>query len=401
MLHSTNFGHNFPINYPMNFSGKLSIKIIIKDDYVRADGTSALFIQCFLNGRKRIPLNISVKPSDFDKKKQRLLLKAKYSNDYNLIIEKALADINKIEVSYRLSGVPLTLEKLLEEYENPSSRLDFCKFWELEMTNQKDKLKKDTYRQQMTMLSKLKGFKKELCFYEIDQAFIDKLTTYLKLNLNNNENTISSFIKSFKKYLQIANKKGIITPILSTDIKRKSFTSSREFLLPEELVKLNSYFHLEFINATHKSILARFLFSCFTGLRISDIQKLNNDNFNGDFLFFTSEKTSKIQKMKLNNSAMTFIDENSIFNGNFTGEYINRELKFIAKACGITKNISFHVARHTFATNFLLSGGDVVQLQKLLGHSKITETMIYVHIVESITNEQIMSMDDILKPKPI
>jgi len=105
--------------------------------------------------------------------------------------------------------------------------------------------------------------------------------------------------------------------------------------------------------------------------------------------------------MKLNNSALTFIDENSIFNGNFTGEYINRELKFIAKACGITKNISFHVARHTFATNFLLSGGDVVQLQKLLGHSKITETMIYVHIVESITNEQIMSMDDILKQKPI
>lgn len=94
---------------------------------------------------------------------------------------------------------------------------------------------------------------------------------------------------------------------------------------------------------------------------------------------------------------MSFIDPEVIFFGNFTPEYINRELKFIAKVCNIKKNISFHVARHTFATNYLLSGGNVVNLQKLLGHSKITETMIYVHIVESITDVEIMNMDDILK----
>jgi site-specific recombinase XerD len=185
------------------------------------------------------------------------------------------------------------------------------------------------------------------------------------------------------------------------DIKNRQFKSDRVFLTVDELVKLHNYFNMEFINATHKAILARFLFSCFTGLRISDIQKLTIDNIGGDMLFFTAEKTGKIQKIMLNETALSFIDPEVVFYGKFTGEYINRELKFISKACGISKRISFHVARHTFATNYLLSGGNVVNLQKLLGHSKITETMIYVHIVDSMTNTEIMSMDEILKPKPI
>jgi site-specific recombinase XerD len=112
-----------------------------------------------------------------------------------------------------------------------------------------------------------------------------------------------------------------------------------------------------------------------------------------------SEKTGKLQRMKLNDSALSYIDPEVIFYGTFTDEYINRELKFIAKACGITKSISFHTSRHTFATNFYMATRDVVQLQKILGHSKITDTMIYVHIVDSITDIQIMSMDDILKDK--
>ena len=390
--------NNFPLNYPMNFSGKLTAKIIIKDDYVRADGTSALFVQVFLSGeRKRIPLNISCRPIDFDKKKQRMKSGEYFANDYNLIIEKALADINKIEVNYRLGNQVLTLEKLLLEYQNPTSRLDFCKFWELEMESQKDKLKAGTYRQQITMLNKLKAYKKVLYFYEIDEAFLDKIKHYFKTELKNNDNTIASFIKSFKKYLHLANKKGIVTPVLFDEIKNKQFSSDRCFLTVDEIRRLNEYFQMDFINATHKSILARFLFSCFTGLRISDIQKLSPDNFENDMLFFTSEKTTKIQKIKLNQSALSFIDPEVIFYGSFTGEYINRELKFIAKACGITKKISFHVARHTFATNYILSGGNVVNLQKLLGHSKITETMIYVQIVDSLQEKEIMSMDEILK----
>lgn len=391
---------HFPTSFPMNFSGKLTAKIVMKKDYVRTDGTCALYLQIFLNKeKKKVPCNISVKPEEFDLIKQRVKSKKPQHRDYNLIIEKMLADINRIEINYRLSGIPLTLSKLLEEYENPSSRTDFITFWENEMIRQKDILKSTTYRQQMTMLNKTKDFKNPLPFHEINEDCIQDLKTYCKKKLKNTDSTISSLIKSFKKYLHIANRRGIVTPISFEDIKNKQFRGNRTFLSPDEIVKLHDFWESSYISDNYKSILDRFLFSCFTGLRFSDIKMLTEDNIIEKTIVFTAAKTGKFQRIPMNRSCKKFIHPKKIFKDDFTNEYINRELKEIAKLLGIRKKISFHVARHTFATNFLICGGRVEHLQKILGHSKITDTMIYVHIVENITDIQIHNMDDILKKK--
>ena len=151
----------------------------------------------------------------------------------------------------------------------------------------------------------------------------------------------------------------------------------------------------------HKNMLSMFLFSCFTGLRFSDVSKLTKENIFSEDIVFTSEKTGKFQRIPLNNSAKRYLDPIDIFKGNYTNEYFNRELKEIAKIVGIRKKITFHVSRHTFATNFLSCGGRVEHLQKLLGHSKIEDTMIYVHIVEILTNSQIKLMDKIFKKSSV
>jgi integrase/recombinase XerD len=393
---------HFPMNFPMNFSGKLTAKIVMKKDYVRADGTCKLYLQVFLNKeKKKIPCNIWVKPVEFDEVKQRIKPKHPLYKDYNLIIEKMLSDINTIEINYRLSGIPLTLTTFLTEFQNPTSNIDFIAFWENEMIRQKDILNPSTYRQQMTMLNKTKDFKSPLPFYEINEDYIQDLKTHCKKKLKNTDSTVSSLIKSFKKYLHIANKRGIVTPINFDDIKNKQFRGNRTFLSPEEIVKLDAYWKSEFIIDKYKSILDRFLFSCFTGLRISDIKNLKEDNIIENTIVFTSQKTAKFQRIPMNLSCKKYIHPTIIFKDNFTDEFMNRELKDIAKLLGIRKNISFHVARHTFATNFLICGGRVEHLQKILGHSKITDTMIYVHIVENITDIQIHNMDDILIKKPL
>jgi len=79
------------------------------------------------------------------------------------------------------------------------------------------------------------------------------------------------------------------------------------------------------------------LFFCFTGLRIPDIQNISENNFIGDFLAFKSQKTGNFQKIKLHESARKFVNDKNEFNGNYTNEHINRELKSIAKSCGIKK----------------------------------------------------------------
>lgn len=390
-------GNYFPINFPEFMNGKLTMKVVIKSDYVRFDGTCALYVQIFLDKeRKRLPLNIYVDPKNFDKVRQRIKSTDKFYKDFNLVIEKKLADINTIEVNYRLSNKILTLSLLLDELNNPTARIDFIKFWTDEMKRQKEILRPGTYRQQMTMLNKVKDFRPTLYFYEINDNLIQDLKAHCKKKLKNSDATIATLIKSFKKYLHIANKKGIITPISFNDIKNKSFLGNRTFLMPEELQKFNEYWESSFIKPAHKNILSQFLFSCFTGLRFSDVIKLVPDNLIENTVVFTAEKTGKFQRVTLSQSAKKYIGKKPIFNEIFTNEYVNRELKDIAATLGIRKKITFHVSRHTFATNFLICGGRVEHLQRILGHSKITDTMIYVHIVDQITDIQICNMDEIL-----
>ena len=158
---------NYPINYPNKMSGTLTHKIIQKRDYIRVDGTAALYVQIFLDGkRKKLPLNINVPPKMFDIKKQRIKGSSQIAKDYNLIIGKKIADINNIAVSYRLSGRYLNLEKLIEELTNPTAKIDFIKFWEQQLEKQKDLLKPGTFRQQKSTITKIKKFRNSILFHD-------------------------------------------------------------------------------------------------------------------------------------------------------------------------------------------------------------------------------------------
>lgn len=380
---------------PMKNSGKLNCKVRLRNDYTKIDGLRNVYIQITLNRKvKRIGLDFSVLEKDFNAVLQRVKSSNKFYKDYNLLIEKKLADINTIEVNYRLAGKIITLEDLDAELNNPTARIDFVKFFEAELEKQKNILKPGTYRQQLSVLSKIRTYKSQIYFYEINEQFVNDFKAYCKAKLKNTENTISTTIKSFKKYLHLAETTGIRCNISFSDIKNKSFKGNRTFLEFEEIQKLDEYWCSSFIPNIYKNILGRFLFSCFTGLRFADVSKLTEENFLGDYLVFTAEKTGKFQRIKINDTAKKYLYDN-FFKINSTNEYTNRELKKIAKNCGISKRVTFHVSRHTFATNFLICGGRVEHLQKLLAHSKIEETMLYVGIVENHTNSQIMNMDDI------
>jgi integrase len=396
-----NTGNYVPVNYPKDISGKLTTKVKLKRDYVRKDGTCAIFIQVFLDKeRKRIPLDISVKPKEFDDKKQRVKGNSQIAKDYNLLIGQKLSDINKIAVNYRLAEIYLSLDKLVEELNNPSSKTDFLIFYENELENQLGLIGKSTYLQQKSTLKKLRKFRDKIFFQDIDEDLITEYRKFERVTLKNTDVTLQTSLKNIKKYLHLANKKGIKTKLTYDKIKVKRMVGNRTFLEPSEIKLLDEYWSSKFVSPKHKNVLSRFLFSCFTGLRISDIQNLTVDNLIGDFIALSlkSVKTKKFLKIKLNKSARKYIneEENNLFVGTYSDQKINEYLKEIAKVCGITKLLTFHVGRHTFATNFLIMGGRVENLQRILDHSQIKDTMVYVHIVDSIMNDDIDNMDSIL-----
>lgn len=175
----------------------------------------------------------------------------------------------------------------------------------------------------------------------------------------------------------------------------------RNFLTEPELKKIKTYYEKKYFNDMQRKVLRTFLFSCFTGLRYSDVKVLKFDNFIDDFIVLVPQKTSYMDKkikIPLCQSAKELVNwdrkTRKVFDM-YCSQHINRELKKICEGVGIKKNITFHAARHTFATMYLRQTKDLAGLQKLLGHANISETMIYAHALDDDIQQNIKSLDSV------
>ena len=132
-----------------------------------------------------------------------------------------------------------------------------------------------------------------------------------------------------------------------------------------------------------------FLFGCYTGLRFSDIQRITWEDIKEDAsngkLYFNIEmkKTKDYVKGYLSQKALATMGTRAkgcIF-PRVSPCYVDTMLKETAKAVGINKNISFHTSRHSFAVNLLANGLDIYSVSRLLGHTDIKTTQIYLEMI--------------------
>ena len=386
------------LHYLSRFHSEASIikamkySFFLKTDYKNKDGKYPLYLNLYIhNQRKRIPIDIYITEKDWDSKKQ--IVKNPKLSDFNLLINEIRAQINKIEIQFRLNNQVLTVEKCTELLRRPDLSVDFIYFMEYEM-NLKT-MESGTKRNHKAILAKLKEFKKSILFGEINDLFIQKYRKYL-VSKKNSEVTVDSNVKVIKHYIKLAKKRGYVINIDIEDIKIKQHRSNRTNLSMEEVEKMSQYYFSKFIPDHHKKTLGYYLFNCMTGQRIEDLLKMKREDLNDNFFNFWNQKSKKQQILKTNETCKKILAyDERLFIDKITSKTINETIKIIASFLGIRKNISAHVARHTFATNYLRMGGKVENLQILLGHSKIETTMIYVHIVES----EIVDTMDILTIK--
>ncbi len=180
----------------------------------------------------------------------------------------------------------------------------------------------------------------------------------------------------------------------------------RPFLTDNELSNIETYFlPIERL----ERVRDLFIFSCYTGIAYIDIMNLTNDNIlkgidGNDWIFTNRQKTkspvkvpllAKAQELvhKYQNHPMTMVTE-TLFPV-ITNEKVNLYLKEIAEACGLKKNLTFHMARHTFATTVTLSNGVPIEtVSKLLGHSKIASTQVYARVIERKISEDMQVLKD-------
>lgn len=367
--------------------GKLTI--YINASYKKKDGTTSVHIYTYLL-KEKVWFNtgVSVNPENWDAKKFRIKGSSKKVKDDNLIIESCKSRLNEVFVRYRLQHKELTPDLLRKEYKTPSTYIDFHDFFTRAIKEQKKILTPNTICMHESVLAKIKKFKEPLMFSEISVEFLNSYKRYLKITLKNNENTIQKNMAVIKAYLNIAIRKKIITENPFKYIKVKRLNSDRVFLTETELQKLIELYKKEWLSPGLQRVLRYYLFSCFTGLRISDIKRIQHRDIINNTLIFAAQKTkSKIIRIPLTGPALKLMhDANPLRSyGNifstFTDQVTNRHLKTLADYINLEKHISFHSARHTFATLFLSKTKNIAALQKLLGHTNITETMTYAHVL--------------------
>jgi site-specific recombinase XerD len=346
------------------------------------DGKSLLYLDISDKfTRPRLKTNIYIEKKYWDPAKQRVKPSAN-SENFNLIIENLEAKIITIKTRYTIMQQFLSAERLIEEIQNVSPNFDFISFFRHHLNIQDHKPR--THKNHTSVLNKLMEFSKEIPFHKIDESFFANYRKWCTEVKKNKPITYNSDVKTIKKYLNIALDKGIVLNINLKKLKINVHSQKRIYLQKEEVARLKKYYFNEFINPSHVIPLGTFLIACYTGMRISDLQGISRKELLSNIFNFSHQKSDNFQSMKANSEAIEILEHvDFLFEKKMCEQKINKNLKSVAIICKIQKKITMHVARHTFATTYIRNGGNVLKLQKLLGHSQIKHTLVYVHLVES------------------
>ena len=229
---------------------------------------------------------------------------------------------------------------------------------------------------------------------DVDHKFISGLEYYLKTERDCAHNTAIKYVTNFKKIIRIAFANDWITKDPFVNWKGKLKIVEREFLTEGEIqTMLEKELPMDRLNHV-KDI---FLFSCFTGLAYADVKKLSTNDV---VLGIDGEKWIKIKRSKTDTrssipllpTALAILDKYKdhpdVTNKQkllpvLSNQKMNAYIKEIADLCGISKNLTFHLARHTFATTVTLSNGVPIEtVSKMLGHKSLKTTQHYAKILD-------------------
>lgn len=250
------------------------------------------------------------------------------------------------------------------------------------ITQKKDADKGSAY---FSTLAHLRRWGKgDISMAAVNENWIENFEEYLKPLVC--ENTILTYFNTLKAIFNIAVREKLIGVNPFTFYKKmKKPDVEKSFLSIEDLKSLAK------TECDRPEIKRAFLFSCYTGLRLSDVQKLNWGNVQGDKLDFRQKKTKGFEYLPLNTTAQNLIykdgnkilrmPEEKVFNIP-SQQTITLALKRWTETAGLKKKVTFHTARHTFATVALTQGVDLYTVSKLLGHTDIKNTQIYAKIVD-------------------
>lgn len=249
-------------------------------------------------------------------------------------------------------------------------------------------------RQHIENYLAFRGIAKDIPVKDVDYEFITGFDYYLRSEKDCAHNTSQKYIVNFKKIIRIAHANQWIEKDPFFHWKGNWKSSEREFLTDKELQEMAEH---EFDISRLDLVRDTFVFCCYTGLAFADVKKLSSNhiviNISGKKWIKTkrqkTQSLSSIPLLEIPEAILEkYADHPYVKAGKgllpvLTNQKSNSYLKEIADVCGIKKNLTTHLARHTFATTVTLSKGVPIEsVGKMLGHRSLKTTQIYAKVLD-------------------
>ncbi len=360
-----------------------TVRAVLRTDKIRKNGTCPIYIVLQRNNvTQKLSLSEFIEEKYWDKDKEQGI--GKGFGNLNAVIKKKKQNLEDFIRESKSIGRPLSKTDI-SNFWNGKTETDneilFSTFYESYCKRHFQTIRKSTQIHYTTLGKKIDDFKPNLMVSEIDYSFMVEFDNYLVETKSGRYN----MIKFLKTVLKEAVKLGVLKNESWKGLKNVSPNAREVYLTPAEINKieicdLSTKKHLELTRYM-------FLFSCYTGMRYSDVVALKKENYKNGIITLKQVKTGVDLKVPVNIEAKKIIckywakrKENENIFPRIENQTVNRYLKKIGEIAELKKTLHFHLARHTFGTTLLNNNVNVFYISKMMGHKKLSQTYAYTGI---------------------
>jgi len=367
-------------------------KLYFRKSYKNSSGEHPIYLR--INQKKKvsdITLNIFATEKCWNDEKLRVSKRDPNHYIINKKLSRAEAKAVRILDKYDREERYLSIDEFKRNFKDGHfGSKSFFDYAQKVIDEKEGKLEPGTMKGMKDQVNKLKTFQDDIQINEIDLSFINAYEKFLRTVRNNNDNTVIKSMKFLKQIVLHAFNNGELNrnPFVHYPIGR--IEGKREHLTLTEVEKLQDMYRNGDLKWNKQNVLRYFLFSCYTGLSFADVSDLRKrditekeiDGKQIRMIDTTRKKTGTDVLVPLLTEAEnllpgnTYYDVQKIFKV-FTNQPTNRYLKELMEMAGITKRITTHCARHTFATLCKSKGIEYDVIAKFLGHKDQKTTKIY------------------------
>lgn len=379
----------------------------IQKSRVAKDGQAPILLRVTINGQRAvISVNLKVNPKNWNAVAGKSIATSRMDDELNARLDTIRLRLMQIYREMELDREPISAQKVVDKYLGRDSKpeimlLDIFR----EHNDRCHKLAgngmasatvvryETSYKHTAAFIESTYG-KQNVPITDVDHKFITDYEFWLRTERKCNHNSATKYLKNFKKIIRIALAYDYISKDPFVNIKFKLDVVERDFLEDHEI---NTIIEKPIKIQRLAQVRDVFVFSIFTGLAFSDLKGLKQEHLvrdnNGDmWIRKARQKTKNMCNIPLLDPALQILDKykdhpecvtKGVLLPMLCNQKYNAYLKELAGICGITKEISAHTGRHSFATSVALANGvSIENVAKMLGHSNTNMTRHYARVLD-------------------